>query len=149
MGNRKRTEPGQRLGVSKALESLHLFIYESGSHEVGGDSSTSCPTSLPLPSIFPSWNRPPPPKPNAPSAPALWKANQLYFSLPHRLSPPVPREQASLSISGFFSVFPLCPGRPVSLCDTHTLACSPIMCLSVSDFSPSPSTALAPWGEGA
>lgn len=38
------------------------------------------------------------------------------------------------------------PGRPVSLCDTHALACSPIMCLSVSDFSPSPSTALAPWG---
>lgn len=39
-------------------------------------------------------------------------------------------------------------GRPVSLCDAHALACSPIMCLSVSVFSPCPSTALAPWGEG-
>lgn len=132
MGNRKRTEPGQRLGFSQALESLHFFIYESGSHEVGGDSSTSCPASLSLPGISSSWNRPPPPKPNAPSEPAPWKANQLCFSLPHRLSPSVPRDQASLSIASFFSEFQLWPrGRPVSLCDTHTLACSPIMCLSV------------------
>lgn len=135
MANRKRTEPSQRLGVSQVLESLHSIIYELGSHGVGGDSSTSCPASFSSPGIFPSWNRPPPPKPNAPSTPALWKANQLCISLPHLLPPPIPRDQASLSVSGVFSVFQLCSGRPVSLCDTHALSCSPIMCLSVSVFS--------------
>lgn len=57
LGNRKRIEPDQRLGVSQALKSLYFLIYVSGSHEVGGDSSTSCPApavslSLQLP---PTW----------------------------------------------------------------------------------------------
>lgn len=57
LGNRKRIEPGQRLGVSQALKSLYFLISVSGSHEVGGASSTSCPApavplSLQLP---PAW----------------------------------------------------------------------------------------------
>lgn len=56
LGNRKnRTRP--EAGVSQALKSLYFLICVSGSHEVGGDSSTSCPApavplSLQLP---PAW----------------------------------------------------------------------------------------------
>lgn len=96
-------------------------------------------TSAPLPSSFMSssgmllsWNRPPPPKPSAPSVAVLWKVHQLCFSLPHLPRPPVSREQVSMSVSGFI-VSQLRPGGDQLACATLTplmLSHSAITCLS-------------------